>query len=122
MEKKNFKKKVTGVIHDVGICALAGLGIAGAVSLVLAFISAIVSGFQWYVVLNAMRSGLLIVGSLLLFITAGVIIGQKGNQKIRSHKKWKDTFYELGPTFVFLFIGVTVILAATAVDYIVWLS
>ncbi len=122
MKKKTIKENLIAFLHDGAICVLGGVIIAVGLGLVIALISGLVSGFDLNTVLNAVRSGLLIVGSILLFVVAGVMLGQKSNNKIRSSQKWKATFELLGPTFVFLIMAVAVLLIASIVDYIVWLS
>ncbi len=120
--KKTIKEKLIAFLHDGIICILSGIAIAIGVMVLLALISGIVAGFELYSILNVIRSGLLIVGAILLFVVAGVMLGQKSNNKIRSMKKWKTTFYVFGPTAVFLLISISVLMIATIIDYIVWLS
>ncbi len=122
MNKKTIKENITGVLHDARICIFAGIAISVGISLLVAVISGIASGFELYSMLNAVRSSLLIVGALMMFVVAGVILGQKSNQKIRQKEKWKTTFYILGPTFVFLIMSVTILGIASIADYIVWIS
>lgn len=122
MSKKTIKEKLSALFHDGVICVFAGVVIAGGLTILLALISGLVSGFDIYTMLNVIRSGLLIAGAILLFVVAGVMLGQKSNCKIRSMEKWRTTFYILGPTAVFLIISITILMIAAIVDYIVWLS
>ena len=122
MNKKTVKERLLAVWHDAVIGIWSGILIAGGLTLVIALISGLKNGFLLSVMLNAVRSGLLIAGALLLFVAAGVILGRGSRNKIGSHEKWKTTYQSLGPVPVFLLMSMTVLAFAVAVDYIVWLS
>ena len=122
MKKDTIKKVILAALHDIAISVFAGLVLAIAIGLVVALIAGITSNFELNTIMNAVRSSLLIVGALLLFIVAGVMIGQKSNVKIRSSEKWKSVFKVLGPSIVLFMFSASVLTIATIVDYVVWLS
>ena len=122
MKKRTVKEILTALLHDIAISVMGGLAVTLGLSIIIVLIAGIASGFQVNTILNVLRSGLLIVGAMCLFILSGVMIGQKSNEKIRSSQKWKEIFRFLGPAPVLFFISATILAFATAVDYIVWLS
>ena len=122
MKKDTIKKVILAALHDIAISVFAGLVLAIAIGLVVALIAGITSNFELNTIMNAVRSSLLIVGALLLFVVAGVMIGQKSNAKIRSSEKWKSVFKVLGPSIVLFMFSASVLTIATIVDYVVWLS
>ena len=117
-----MNNKLSNLLHDIAICVVGGLAIAVAVTIIAAMISVIANGFDTYTMINAIRSGLLIVGALIMFCLAGIMLGEKSNRKIRNSEKWKTTFRVVGPSLVFFFVSATVLAVATVVDYIVWLA
>ena len=122
MKKRTGKEILTALLHDIAISVMGGLAAALGLAILLALIAGIVSGFQANTILNVLRSGLLIVGAMCLFVLSGVMLGQKSNEKIRSSQKWKELFHFLGPAPVLFFISATILAIAGVVDYIVWLS
>ena len=117
-----MKKKLLDLLHDIAICVFGGTMLTLAVAMIAALISTLANGFETYAMMNAVRTGLLIVGALIMFCLAGVMIGEKSNRKIRNSEKWKSLFRIVGPSVVLFLISATIIAFATAVDYIVWLS
>lgn len=122
MNKKTRKEKLWAVCHDALTGILSGILITVGLTLMTSLCVGAIKGFSVSVILNAVRSGLLIGGALLLFVSAGVIVGHGSRDKIGSHERWKMTYQSLGPVSVFLLMAVTVLAFAAVVDYIVWLS
>lgn len=122
MEKKTGKEKMLAVLHDALVGVFSGILITVVLVVVIGFVSGMISGFSILAILNAVRSGLMIIGALLLFVSAGVILGRGSRERISTHEKWKTTYQSLGPIPVFLLMAATVLAFAVTVDYIVWLS
>lgn len=121
MDRNTVRKKAAALLHDTGICILIGLMIAGILSVLLALISGVGNGFAAAAMLNTVRSGLLLTGAILLFVTAGVLLSRKSNEKISSMSRWRETFFVFGAAPVFFVLSAAVLAAAVIADYIVWL-
>lgn len=119
-EQDKMKDKITALIRDILLCVLIGLGITAMLALVLGLIGGIRNGFAWYSILDTIRNGLLVVGSLLLFVVAGLLLGHKGRAKISSAEKWQSAYRVLGPAAAFLIMAATILAIAVIVDYAVW--
>ena len=122
MNKKSIKQVAIAILHDAAISLFGGTVFTVMLSIIIVLFAGIIKGFELYTILNVLRTALLIVGGVSLFILSGIMIGQKSNEKIRSSEKWKSLFHYLGPAPVLFFVSVSVLAIATVVDYIVWLS
>jgi len=122
MKLDAFKKNLKAIARDILVSMMVGVGISLVIIILSSLIAGIVSGFELSVMLNAIRSCLLIAGALFLFVVAGLILGQKSNRKIGESEKWKATIHILNPVVVLGIVAVIVLGIATVVDYIVWLS
>lgn len=121
MDRNTIKEKAAAFWHDTGICILVGLLIAAVLSVLFALISGVISNFAAAVMLNAVRSGLLLTGAMLLFVTAGILLSQRSREKINSMSRWRKTFLVFGAAPVCFVVSAAVLAAAAVVDYIVWL-
>lgn len=113
-------KIIKNWLHDTMTALGMGLLFTVALSVVLLFLSAILSGFQLMVMGNVLRSGLLIVGALTLFVVAGLLLWAKGSKRVRQQERWTRIFQCFGLAPVLLILAVIILAAAGMVDYILY--
>lgn len=108
-------------------CSLAeGLGRAAAIGLIAAVVLSVlflllglcVKGFRLTEALLILRSGLLISGSLMWFVVAGMLLFPRRGQKMQEQQAWKDKFGKLGLLPVMAIAAAIVLASGIAVDYL----
>ena len=113
-----MKTRLKNWLYDIMKALGLGVLLAAVLSAVLFILFGIVSGFQLTVMGNALRSGLLTIGALTLFVVAGLLLWTKGSQRVRQQDKWVRIFRCFGLAPVLLVMAVVILAAAGIVDYI----
>ncbi len=114
------RDKITGALCDAGKSLLAGAAIAVCVLLVLTAAGALVHGFALSAGLDLARRGLLILGALALFVSAGALVMDSKAASLRTDARWKKHFCQLGLFGVLFFAAVAVLLVAGILDAVLY--
>lgn len=117
-----MKKAFQNAAHDVGVCLAIGAAVALAAIVVLTLIGTVVGDFQLRQGLVTARGGLLVIGSLHLFICAGMLIRPKTGEKLVNAPAWQKRFRSFGLTSVTGVLGVELILVASVLDYLLYFA
>lgn len=115
-----MRKALRNAAHDAGVCLAIGAVVALAAVVILTVIGALAGGFQLRPGLVAARGGLLVIGSLHLFVCAGMLIRPKTGEKLVGSPAWRKRFRCFGLTSVTGLLGVELILVASVLDYLLY--
>ena len=105
------------IVHDALISLLLGLVVAAGFAVVLFLIGLLAGSFDPRSALVIVRGGLLVVGAAELFVSAGLMIANKGSGKVRDYSQWTRHFRVFGLLPVLLISSVMVLSAGSLVDY-----
>jgi magnesium-transporting ATPase (P-type) len=110
--------KGKGYIHDVSKSAFIGLAVSGVIILISAIL-AFFMGHDWLItILVFSRSGLCIVGSLGLFLSAALILVKKSTISEDHLWQWRKYFHRMGFAGVIIVISIAILLLAGGIDFI----
>ncbi len=110
------------VVHDLWKVLVVGLLSAAAAALVLFAGGFLLGGAGISSGLEAAKDGLLLVGSLGLFILAGMLITKgKKPERFRADNGWRNHFQVIGPKTVIGILSIAFLLAASLADGILLL-
>lgn len=104
-------------LHDLCLAALAGGCVAAAALVVLTLVGTALNGFQLRQGLVVARGGLLVLGSLSLFVCAGLLIRPQSGQKLTERPAWRERFRLFGLMPVLAVAAIVLILTASVLDY-----
>lgn len=115
-------KRLSDGIKDIGKAAVIGLGVGWAAASVLWLAGFLFSGFHMKEGWKAARAGLLIVGTMGLFLLAGSNLFHQGKLlELKDHKdEWKKHFRVMGLKTVLGCASVVVIALASVIDYFLY--
>ena len=105
------------IVHDALISLLFGAAVIAGLSVVLFVIGLLAGGFDFRAALVLVRGGLLITGAAELFVSAGLMLANKGSGKVRDYSQWTRHFQVFGLLPVLLLTSVMVLTAGSFVDY-----
>lgn len=110
-----MKKFFQDLLKAFGI----GAGTA-AVLFTLLFLCGLLFGANGYRSgLEAAKNGLLLIGSLGMFLVAGMILSRgRNSRKFADKEGWQRHFSVLGPETVILFFSIAFIVLASAADWL----
>lgn len=111
------KNKISQYLHDIGKAAGWGLLAGGIIFILFLAGGFLVSGFDIFRAANILRSGMLIITGIGLFLVAALLLTKKGTVSEDNKEKWKKQFYKLHYTGVILVICLIFVLYAAAADY-----
>lgn len=110
------KNRISFFLHDLAVLIGIGIGLAAAAFLLLFVAGWALSGFAFTAGLEVARRGLLFLGSLGLFLSAGALLVGERTSTVRNHLRWKALF-RLAGLFSALFVpSVCVLVAASLLD------
>lgn len=105
------------IVHDAFLSLMAGIVLAGGLSLLMFLVGLLAHGFDPLGALVTVRGGLLIAGSLELFVFAGLLLFNKDSRKVRDYGQWARHFQSFGLIPVLVITSVVVLTAGSLVDY-----
>lgn len=114
-----MKNLLRNVAHDLAFTLILGAAAAIAALVVFTVIGTVAGGFQLRPGLVTARGGLLVLGSLCLFVCAGMLLRPKTGEKWTQSPAWRRRLQCFGLTRVSAVIGAELIAAASILDY--WL-
>jgi len=106
------------VLHDVLETVRVGAAIVAAILILSFLITGLVTGFSIHGMLEATRRVFMILGSIALFISAGMILSRK-EDALLENASWKARFHHFGLLPVVLGSGVLILIAGIILDYLV---
>lgn len=110
------KNSLSAWLKDCAKALCIGLCAAAAVFVLLVVLGSCFGGFALSAGLETARRGLLIVGALLLFVSAISLIAQDKSANLAEDPRWKKQFSVLGLFGVLFFCAVSILLIASALD------
>lgn len=114
------KRSLSALLKDCAKALLLGLCAAAAVFVLLVVLGSCFGGFALSAGLETARRGLLIVGAILLFISAAALIAQDKAANLADDPRWKQQFSALGLFGVLFWCAAGILLVASVLDSILF--
>lgn len=105
------------LVHDLAVTVLAGLAAAGGLFALLLIVGLLMNSFSFRPALVLVRGGLLVAGAMELFVSAGLLLWNRGGEKVRDSKQWTRFFKAFGLVPVLLLSAVVILFVGSIVDY-----
>lgn len=114
------KNSLSAWLKDCVKALCIGLCAAAAVFVLLVVLGSCLGGFALSAGLETARRGLLIIGAILLFVSAAALIAQDKAASLAQDPRWKKHFSALGLFSVLFWCAVGILLVASALDSILF--
>lgn len=106
--------------HDLAAAFLAGLAASAGLFAALFIAGFLIQSFQPRGGLIYARGGMLITGSLGLFVCAGLMIRPRDNGKLRGNPQWTRRFHTFGLLPVVGIVSLAILALACWLDYVLY--
>lgn len=116
-----MKRRLQDILHDFGMVCLIGVALDASLFSVLFVALWLASGLVVMTALAYVRSALMIMGALALFLCAGLLLFAKSTG-LRSKRQWTKYFYRFDLLPVVLGGALFLLTLAVGLDYLLFAS
>ncbi len=112
--------KLKMLVKDILMVALYSVVVSVALIILIGIIALIANGLDYLAIVNFIRSGMLVVGSLTMLLSAFILLMKKENASKLNKLKFKDRFNLINYFGILITFSVIVIIFAIIFDMLLY--
>ena len=113
------KQLLRDILRDCAVVCLIGAALDVALFAVIFSVCWIAAGWNALAALSYVRSAMMVIGALALFVCAGLLLVRKG-AGLRNNAQWKKLFHRFGLFPALLGAAVFLLALAVGLDYLLY--